>query len=138
MRATHRSHGPEPTAAVAYIGRNGKYISSRAKSPLHTPRVAGPERAFDSNEPWPPPHCRAQFYHRSSAAPSMQGTRCVARRARPRDARVLPACWSMLLANTRRPWHRYCRHRLTLLLRNTIFRCNFRFFPLASRNSRGK
>uniref|UniRef100_A0A2A4K4T2 Uncharacterized protein n=1 Tax=Heliothis virescens TaxID=7102 RepID=A0A2A4K4T2_HELVI len=45
MRATHRRRRPEPTAAVAYIGRNGKYISSRAKSPLHTPGVAGPDRA---------------------------------------------------------------------------------------------
>ncbi|CAD0194320.1 unnamed protein product [Chrysodeixis includens] len=88
MRATHRSHGPEPTAAVAYIGRNGKYISSRAKSPLHTPRVAGPERAFDSNEPWPPPHCRAQFYHRSSAARPMHGSA----RAAGVAGRVLAAC----------------------------------------------
>ncbi|CAH2035500.1 unnamed protein product, partial [Iphiclides podalirius] len=38
MRAEHRRRVPEPTAAVAGVGRNGKYISGRAKSPLHTPR----------------------------------------------------------------------------------------------------
>lgn len=70
---------PEPTAAVADIGRNGKYISSRAKSPLHTPRVAGPGRAFDSNEPWPPPLLRAPRYRTVRERAPRAATACCTR-----------------------------------------------------------
>lgn len=37
-----------------------KYISSRAKSPLHTPRVASPGRASIQTSR---PYRRARFYH---------------------------------------------------------------------------
>ena len=136
MRATHRheppatSHGPEPTAAVADIGRNGKYISSRAKSPLHTPRVAAPGRAFDSNEPWPPPRHRLRGIVTCDSVcdtPTPHAAHAVSRHTRTARTATLP----VYAVPTYRQY-------LTYPLPRTFFRCNFRFFSLASRKSRGK
>lgn len=142
MGTAHRRHGPEPTAAVAYIGRNGKYISSRAKSPLHTLQGGGARTCVRFKRAMATPvNASLNFIIRNRA-----GRQCMPRTSCELDTtlHLQPSPYLKLHLLNNHDMH---NNMLINLIHNkkcvftftykykTSFRCNFRFFRLASENS---
>lgn len=129
------NHGPEPIAAVAYIGRNGKYLSSWAKSPLHTLQGGGARTCVRFKRAMATP-AEGLLNFIIGAGAGAGGSRCLWWRhvRQPAPAFVVPRRRRSQIGVA----YLLCNKKIFIISTNkpTCFethrkslRCNFRFFP---------